>query len=176
MPVDHSVSALANLIRNYLRSLATHTHTYPLLPRIHTQQNKAHHPLLPGHNPYNPPPSLRCDSQLSPIDILSAPSLPSFISLPPSFKQTHHSLFFFPSTQNPTTPHPSGTQTGPARRRSTETPPFFQFRARRRNAILCVFLLRTSQLRGLVWERERTVKISCLFLFLFFSFFRTSLE
>lgn len=153
IPVDHSVSTLANLIRHDLRSLATHTHTPSLLPRIHTQQNRAHHPLLPEHNPYNPPPSLRCDSQLSPIDILSAPSLPSFLSLPPSNRLT---ILFSSSLQHKTPPHHTRAEHKPDPRADVrrKTPPSLNFRARTQETqVLRAFLSRISDSIDLVSDR-----------------------
>lgn len=153
MPVDHSVSALANLIRHDLRSLATHTHTPSLLPRIHTQQNRAHHPLLPEHNPYNPPPSLRCHSQLSPIDILSAPSLPSFLLSLPQTNSPFSVLLPFNTKPHHTTPERNTNRTR-AQTFDGNPPPSLNFRARTQETqVLRAFLSRISDSIDLVSDR-----------------------
>lgn len=132
MPVDHSVSALANLIHHDLHSLAKHTHTLSYREYTH---NRTEHTTLFSLNiihtiHHRPSDVIRNSARLTYSQ--PRPFLPSFPSLPPSNRLT---ILFSSSLQHKTTPHPSETQTGPARRRSTENPPFFEFpRENPRNA------------------------------------------
>lgn len=161
MPVDYSVSALANLIHHDLRSLATHTHTHTLSYREYTHNRTEHTTFfLPNtiHTIHHCPSDvIRNSTRLTYSQ--PRPFLPSFS---PSFKQTHHSLFFFPSTQNHTTPERNTTQTR-ALRFDGKPPPFFEFpRENPRNAgAPCFFPSRISdsiQWIGLAFGSDRSMR------------------
>lgn len=133
-------------------ALWQHTHTHTLSYREYTHNRTEHTTFfLPNtiHTIHHCPSDvIRNSTRLTYSQ--PRPFLPSF---PPSLKQTHHhSLFFFPSTQNHTRAKHNPDTRAEVRRK---TPPFFEFpRENPRNAGAPCFSLSRISIRSDSMDRS----------------------